>query len=541
MILVRPSEIKAFAANLYPDTACNRRWAFEHIDGVPNVSTPKQAFGTDVHKHHENYLRHGTLPPDTETGRVAKMAILHPTYLPKPSPNLLIEAPFQVRLSDALGFHGTPDLIDPNLVRLNDHKTTSDVRYALTEDQLRQDSQGILYSMWLMMVLGTQHANLCWGYHVINTPTGWPGNGKQRSPRKMHLTETRFSNEDEDFRVGIGRMIAVAEEIEGARKKWKTAHDAPPNTLACEAFGGCPHKAACKRDTHDLLASHLAQFDKREKAKYPGLTIRLGESNLAENKHKEKEPMSTLFDEIKAQLAAVGTVAATETPTSFIENTKAPEPASDNASDVEAEMTRESYELQMLKTHINDLKKMGKAVGLRSGMNKPDLVAALVEHEFPAPKAPAAPPPIQRPPMIATVLPPTVQASEPRPIHAGEREVRFTTGVDPGVAAGDDPDTDLIVLFDCGFRKRPNGFNGMINLADYVDGVAQKVAADNGQTHFGLIPYAQGAPALAAYVEKIWQAQPPTGVVLVDSDSLYGRALKDILVKYAKTVVQAMR
>ena len=92
-------------------------------------------------------------------------------------------------------------------------------------------------------------------------------------------------------------------------------------------------------------------------------------------------------------------------------------------------------------------------------------------------------------------------------------------------------------------RKGPadNGHADMINIADWVKPIADIVAADNDVEHFGLIDFAKGGAMLAAKVDKVLTADGLDGVLLVDSYSLEGRALKDVLIRHAVVAVQGVR
>ena len=111
-VYVSPSQIGNFAADLYPDTACQRKWAFDKIEGLRSPSTPKQAFGTKVHKQIENWLKDGKLPDDSEAGKCAAQGI-KPGFLPTPQPGLMLEHKIEVEIEPGLFLMGYVDLTDP--------------------------------------------------------------------------------------------------------------------------------------------------------------------------------------------------------------------------------------------------------------------------------------------------------------------------------------------------------------------------------------------------------------------------------------------
>ena len=107
----------------------------------------------------------------------------------------------------------------------------------------------------------------------------------------------------------------------------------------------------------------------------------------------------------------------------------------------------------------------------------------------------------------------------------------------PGNADG----VGLMILFDCVLRKGHGKGESVINLADWIRPVTDKVAADNGVPHWGLIDFGKGSFALAVALEAAFKERPPAGTVMVDSYSPEGRAVKDVLVRWAEVIVQGVR
>jgi len=239
--------------------------------------------------------------------------------------------------------------------------------------------------------------------------------------------------------------------------------------------------------------------------------------------------------------------------------------------------------LELQKTILKDLKPIAKALGLKTSQPRDALVASILAAEAGVTQQP----PVavtQQPPAVAPPVPspPAEPAPQPAPnlngsspwergepsfadMAAGNaREQAATTltpeaqtvaslqGIhdmdgnhiplpSPEASGGDDQSKDFIVLFDTHFEKRPLGLDGVQSLAEYIDPIAKEVARQHKVEHFGCIDYGKGGAFLAAAVDKVFAACPPQGIITVDSNSLCGRALKDVLIKYAKTAMGANR
>lgn len=544
---VSPSQLKTFATELYPNSACHRKWFYSYVKGLRPPSTPKQKFGTQLHTCHENWFKFGQQPPETQAGAVAKMAILAKDFLPKRHDDMWVEKPrgvLRMQVGEDLWWWGFIDLVDPhyaeNAAGLYDYKTTTDKRWMMTEEQLRRDAQSVMYSVFIMSTLGVEEVRARWAYHIASCPKDWPEKGR-RQPKGVVPLDTTFHATDPDFKEMVQTCINISVDIQTAHREWKTEEDAKQNLNACDAYGGCyfAKNGMCKRDDIGILTAHLAQYDKRN----GGLTKTDSVGNMALPSNDTEKPMSTLFAKIKADLegkteptpadvavAAVDAIASE--PASVVKSPPAPvtdpapepegvalvnddTPAEDdpmvNAGNTEQEeffQGTQWTEADLLKAHINTLKKMAKERGIKTSQKKAGLVSALLAAE--SGRSPAT--------------------SAPSPTFADMAAEKKSNGSD-----------GFVVMFDCHFRKRPHGFNGLVNLAEYVEPVAQQIAKAEGVEHFGLMEFGKGAPMLAAKVDTLMRKSPPQGIILVDSYSLYGKALKDVLIRHAQTAVQALK
>ena len=164
-------EFKSFSASQVSTfRTCKRQWWFQSIMGLPTPQRASAALGEAVHTQLEDYLNDGKLPDgSTPAGKIATAAL---PYAPKP-----FEVWTEVSMSDrkkrdsdtedvpmpgnmprlfvaGLPVNGFIDVLDLSGDRpvVIDWKTTSDLKYAKTADDLMEDPQMILYGSYALEV-----------------------------------------------------------------------------------------------------------------------------------------------------------------------------------------------------------------------------------------------------------------------------------------------------------------------------------------------------------------------------------------------------
>ena len=129
--------------------SCNRKWYEKYVLGKKEPASKAMKQGTDVHTILENYLLHGDIPDKrTTAGKIASAGLKH---LPKPKSYFHVEIAIHdlVTLKESpIAFKGYIDLliINDDSAEILDHKTSSNLNYALTADQLAKDIQLIIYA-----------------------------------------------------------------------------------------------------------------------------------------------------------------------------------------------------------------------------------------------------------------------------------------------------------------------------------------------------------------------------------------------------------
>lgn len=263
-----PSQIKAF------EFGCQRKWAFRHILNLPEPSFGFQELGKDIHKHLENYLRDGTIPPDdTKAGEIARTGL---DTLPKPDSRHIIEQHLYLEEGD-VAFHGFADLLPFDEYAVDDHKSTSSFDYALTKDELKCDPQALIYGMWRLRQEGRgifmPPLKLRWRYY------------RTRKPYKTHIVETSLKPHelDENFSRYVLEPALRMRDIRDS-----ATPDFDPNVLpaepgACNAYGGCPHKSRCSLHQSEMSSMGSLFRDKLAAASKPAAAAKAkDEPNIGE-------------------------------------------------------------------------------------------------------------------------------------------------------------------------------------------------------------------------------------------------------------------
>ena len=249
-------EFKSISASqLSRFTECNRAWWFQYIMGLPTKQKASAALGEAVHTVLEAYLDDGALPDtSTQAGRIAAAGL---SLLPKPG-TVFTEVPMGSRGrgnaevdEDSLpvpggmprlvvagmpvnGFIDVLDLSGEHPVVL-DHKTTSDIKWAKTQEDLLEDPQMVLYGTYALDVFRTMglETETVEAGHIVYLTKGAP------MARKTTVTLSRAHLAAERKKV---------EQTVEAMKK-TAAHRTPAavegEASVCDKYGGCDFRDKC--------------------------------------------------------------------------------------------------------------------------------------------------------------------------------------------------------------------------------------------------------------------------------------------------------
>jgi hypothetical protein len=241
-----PSEIESWVL-------CHRRWGWERLDGIRRPSSEAAELGTRVHAQLERWFRAGILPdPNLPEGKIAESG-LHMW----PAPDNVTEIELHIGTQTAASrYHGYQDIGYPEPVSpvVGDHKTTGDLKWAKTAEDLQTDIQAMIYAKAAMDRHGVDRVKLRWGYL------------RTKGARKAHLVEAIVDRQTVE-KVFAEKIDPYAREIHAAQASGLTGIDMEIDATACDAFGGCPHRDRCNLTPTQRLESLMAQEELRnEKA-----------------------------------------------------------------------------------------------------------------------------------------------------------------------------------------------------------------------------------------------------------------------------------
>jgi hypothetical protein len=266
----KPFDISASRIKLY--TTCPRKWAFKYLENLPEPSTQATNFGSTIHKEVEEYYLNA-----------AKPSTLHATallrHLPQPSPKIKAEASFSFLYPiDAVtvNFRGAVDLIDTETNTVFDHKTTSNLKYALEPHQLELDPQPIIYGMYYRLIHQKQTQSILDDVNIQFTYVL----SKDKAPKGIPQTKvTKLKQSLTILDNGIDSMRKPIIEMHEHTVACSKANSVAANTDACWNYGKCPFADHCDafgktkepQMSNDLLA-RLAALSAAPVAPTPAMT-----------------------------------------------------------------------------------------------------------------------------------------------------------------------------------------------------------------------------------------------------------------------------
>ena len=262
---VSPSQL---STAFHEEDGCLRKWGFSYISGLKTPATPAMQFGTEVHAYLEPYLRAEDLTQVEVKGDVKEVARQAFKYLPLPGPTNQIETKMEIPIEGGV-LLGYIDVMTPRAgdsAAVYDHKTTKDLRYAKTEDELRKDFQAIIYSYEATRrypLAKTIRAQWNW----IGARTPGKGVDRPRKPRGVRPVVVEFET---GWLAGKmdNEIIPQSERLIQLRQQAPDPNELKANNSACYAYGGCPFRdKECKRAGGSSLDALFNQHDKSHKTK----------------------------------------------------------------------------------------------------------------------------------------------------------------------------------------------------------------------------------------------------------------------------------
>lgn len=216
---VSPSQIATY-------TTCPRQWFYNKVLGLPVPQKASAALGEKVHSTIEAYLESGD-PLDLHVvarpsqGKLDELRALNP----------LVETKMERPLRNGLTFIGRIDLLALSQRLVVDHKTTSDLKYAKSEEELQHDVQMLSYAYEVYCRNPGPEVRVA---HNVLLTRGGPA---------TRYTETTVSAPQ--ILAGWSRIQDVTDEmIQTARLN--SPAEVREDRSQCEKYGGCAFKDQCK-------------------------------------------------------------------------------------------------------------------------------------------------------------------------------------------------------------------------------------------------------------------------------------------------------
>ncbi len=224
--------LRVSASGLKTFRSCPARWAFRKLDGHEEPGTPATERGKSVHREMELYGKLGILP-------TSKMALALVEYAPPPGvAECEVPVMYETPSSRWLGYiDAVCDWVNSSYqplgtndrVILIDYKSTSNLKYAMTPDELRDDVAANIYA-WEAYLGG---AKWVWG--------------------KWLYVDGRGRVEPVGFSLPLSSVTEKMIQLDGeaaVMQAWSasgaSANDLPKRPSACWAYHSrCPHYERC--------------------------------------------------------------------------------------------------------------------------------------------------------------------------------------------------------------------------------------------------------------------------------------------------------
>ncbi len=213
--------------------ACGRKWGLYAIDKVPQKDKPSAQLGQRAHAELEEWLNEGTFP---KYDRLINSGALEEFPQPK-HPELKVERVFAFAFcpssnpDDLVVWWGFKDAEWRDTVF--DLKSTSDLRWAKTVEELVKDTQAVVYAVDNMLNTGQDSCTLSWVYFTT------------RGPLKKQLVTTPISWADA-VDLLTDKHQNAAEMRDHKLDPSVKGMDLSPNPNHCGDYGGCDYINVCQ-------------------------------------------------------------------------------------------------------------------------------------------------------------------------------------------------------------------------------------------------------------------------------------------------------
>ena len=342
----KSSRMVASATQIETHAACRRKWWLDNVRKLPVLQKTPQTFGDALHGVCERYLKADDLGRDASGNSVELFPkdwhIVRSRYDGKPSgtitpieqdlirkliakaidegilerqPGREIEKQFWLPVlekeAEGVSVQLTGFIDVRYRDRVEDHKTTSSMRWAKSPAALKKSPQMMIYAKVLI--------------------EAWKQKGEPPA-REIVLRHNVYCKDPDDMRVRKVEATVTPSEVETYwegtilpaihdmltlrqnTEKWNQIQDPPDMPEPCNAYGGCPFRSIC--GGAETEENYVARIDKALKTRYPVVSD-AEVTAVIENPqqtHTKGSDMASPFAAKIAQRAAANTAAAAGQP-----------------------------------------------------------------------------------------------------------------------------------------------------------------------------------------------------------------------------------
>jgi hypothetical protein len=217
---------------------CERKWGWRYVAKIESPPNAAAELGTNVHAQLATHLLGGEIDFTTEVGYIAASGLQH---LPPPgTPGMLVEMEFHFEGLSGHSYLGYKDLEIPGVIF--DHKSTSDLKWQKTEQELEKDIQAILYAVDYFRTHPTEeYVELRWVYY------------QTRGTKKSAVTKVRLTQHQTWQRFIDIEAIAKRMEVSSEKQPLEMT----PTSEHCGAYAGCPYQGNCNLSPLDKMRAHM--------------------------------------------------------------------------------------------------------------------------------------------------------------------------------------------------------------------------------------------------------------------------------------------
>jgi hypothetical protein len=233
---------------------CARKWFLRSVAGVDAPSNKSAAWGNRIHAKLEAYLRTGQIGDYRQDDDV-KIMLPGIKHLPPPG-KAETELYFEIEVEGIGTFRGYIDVAyidDDGVPVTTDHKTTSNLKWALSAEGLKTNIQSVIYAVYQLERHQVDMVRHRWVYY-------------QRTPKRPRARKVEAKMHLADVAKQWEHVLESARKMKALRDSGAEVADVPYDARTCDKYGGCPYKGtACQLEPMDRLRSFAVHQSMKER------------------------------------------------------------------------------------------------------------------------------------------------------------------------------------------------------------------------------------------------------------------------------------